>query len=86
MPRSAQHGNLRISSRPPLRRALAFLVLLAPLVVSAATLLAAEKPPNPKVQTLLRRMTLEEKLRRSSMARATPRNWARRVIGPGCRA
>ncbi len=62
MPRSAQHGNLRISSRPPLRRALAFLVLLAPLVVSAATLLAAEKPPNPKVQTLLRRMTLEEKL------------------------
>lgn len=45
-----------------LRSALASLASSAVLVVVVATLFAAEQPPNPKVQSLLRRMTLEEKL------------------------
>jgi len=44
------------------RSALPSLAPFALFVVSAAALLAAEKPPNQQVQNLLRRMTLEEKL------------------------
>jgi len=62
MLRSAEHDNSRIHRHLLLRRALAPLALFALLVVFAATLLAAEKPSNQKVQSLLRRMTLEEKL------------------------
>ena len=59
---NTHHDNFRILSHLLLRRALASLALFALLVVFAATLLAAEKPSNQKVQSLLRCMTLEEKL------------------------
>ena len=62
MLRSAQHNNLRILSHCLLRHSLASLALFALLVVFSATLFAAERPLNPKVESLLHRMTLEEKL------------------------
>jgi beta-glucosidase len=62
MLRRALHHGFRILSYLSLQRVLAFLALSALLVFFASNLLAAEKPPNSKVQSLLRRMTLEEKL------------------------
>ena len=62
MLRSVQQDNFRILSDLLLRRVFASVALFALLIILATGLLAAEKSPNPKVQTLLRRMTLEEKL------------------------
>jgi len=62
MLRSAQHDHFRIASHLLLRGAPTSVASLGVLAVFAATLLAAEKPPHPKVQSLIHRMTLEEKL------------------------